>query len=165
LAIGSNIQPGYYLPLAIQLLQCRVKVKLISTAWETEAVGTVGPNFINACVLINTDLSYKRLKFQVARKIEAQLGRMRTTDKYTPRTMDIDILIYDDKVTTPQLWTQAYLAVPCSEIYPDLINKENGKTLTEIATQISHSTYIKKYPNFFENFPAKLNCEGLKHWC
>lgn len=159
LALGSNIQPVYYLPLAIQLLKCYVKVRSISTAWETEAIGTEGLNFINACVQVITDLSYKKLKFKVARKIEAQLGRLRTTDKYASRTMDIDIVIYDDKVISPLLWNQAYLAVPCSEIYPDLKNDQTGDSLKEIALRIRRSVYIRKYPNFFVNLPAKLNCE------
>lgn len=137
------------------MLQSQVKINLISSAWETEAEGSSGPNFVNLCLQIETDLSSKQLKCDVARRIEAQLGRKRTSDKNASRTVDIDIIIFDDIILTPQLWTKSYLALPCSEIYPDIIDSENGKKLTEIADQISNNIYTKKFPDFINNVPHK----------
>ena len=49
------------------------------------------------------------------------------------RSIDLDVLIYDSSVIDPELWSLAHLAVPASELMPDLINEDTGKTLREIA--------------------------------
>ena len=60
LSLGSNIQPEVNLPRAVELLQEYGKFIKVSRAWESEAVGSDGPNFLNACVLF-TDSPFLRL--------------------------------------------------------------------------------------------------------
>jgi 2-amino-4-hydroxy-6-hydroxymethyldihydropteridine pyrophosphokinase len=107
LSLGSNIQPEENLPKAINLLSERGKILKLSSAWESRAVGSNGPNFLNACVLFSTQLLYAELKAQVAHPIEAQLGRKRTEDKYAPRTIDIDIILFDNESCNEKFWNQA----------------------------------------------------------
>ena len=84
LSLGANIQPELNLPKAIQLLRKHGDILKVSSVWESEAVGSTGPNFLNACILFSTSLEAADLKDRVLRAIEAQLGRQRSADKNAP---------------------------------------------------------------------------------
>jgi 2-amino-4-hydroxy-6-hydroxymethyldihydropteridine diphosphokinase len=146
LGLGSNIQAEQNLPRAVALLNQAVQVEAISTAWHTPAVGTPGPNFLNAALLIHTRQSSQALKQNVIREIEAQLGRARTHDKNAPRTIDIDILIFDNRVIEPEIWERAFLAVPLSELAPGLCNPESGESLQHAAERLARQTLIEPRP-------------------
>jgi 2-amino-4-hydroxy-6-hydroxymethyldihydropteridine diphosphokinase len=146
LGLGSNIQAEQNLPRAVSLLKQLVQIDAISTAWHTPSVGAPGPDFLNAAVLIQTSLSSQDLKKHVIRKIEAQLGRKRTADKNAPRTIDIDILIFDNQVVEPEIWDRAFLAVPLSELAPGLCNPDSGESLQRAAERLSQKTRIKARP-------------------
>lgn len=92
LLLGSNIQPEENLRRAVELLRQYFVVEKVSAAWETPAVGSDGPDFLNAAVVIHTSLDPWQLKERFLRPLEAQLGRVRTADKNAPRTIDIDIV-------------------------------------------------------------------------
>jgi len=119
LSLGSNIQPEVNLPKAIELLREYGEILKGSNAWESESVGSDGPNFLNACVLFLTPLLYAELKDQVIHPIEAKLGRKRSKDKYAPRTIDIDIVLFDDQLCDDKFWKQAFVVIPLAEIYPE----------------------------------------------
>ncbi len=142
LGLGSNISPQRNIPRAIQLIKEAVQVITISKIWNTPAVGTEGPNFLNAAIAVQTDLSPERLKSEVTRRIEDQLGRVRTEDKNAPRPIDIDILIYDHRLFDPQIWTLVHLAVPLAELVPSYIHPETGETLAQTAQRLLVETPI-----------------------
>jgi 2-amino-4-hydroxy-6-hydroxymethyldihydropteridine diphosphokinase len=144
LGIGSNISPEANVPRAIALLRKYVEVEAISTIWESPPEGGSGPDFLNAAILIRTDLDEEDLRNQILRRIESQLGRIRTTDQNAPRTIDLDILIFDGQVLDDQIWLRAYLALPLSELIPDLIQPTNGESLKEIAESLIASTPISR---------------------
>jgi 2-amino-4-hydroxy-6-hydroxymethyldihydropteridine diphosphokinase len=144
LGIGSNISPEANIPRAIALLRKYVEVETISTIWESPPAEGSGPNFLNAAVLIRTDLDEEDLRSRILRGIEAQLGRIRTADQNAPRTIDLDILIYDGQVLDDQIWLRAYLALPLSELIPDLIQPTNGKSLKVIAERLIASTPLSR---------------------
>ncbi|HEX7974030.1 MAG TPA: 2-amino-4-hydroxy-6-hydroxymethyldihydropteridine diphosphokinase [Anaerolineales bacterium] len=151
LGLGSNIRPEQNLPQALDLLCEQVKVQSVSRAWKTPAVGPIYqtqdlPDFINAAMVVRTPLSAAELKAQVIRPIEARLGRVRTADKNFPRTIDIDILIFDGEVKEPQVWTQAFLAVPLAELIPDYTQPETGERLASIAIRLAHTTRFEPHP-------------------
>jgi len=150
LALGSNIDPEKYLPLAIEKLSKLVEVIATSSAWQTPAVGFEGDDFLNAVVLIETDLPSNDLKFEVLRKIESDLGRIRTKEKFAPRTLDIDILIYDDVLIDDEMWTQPHLAVPLAELYPTFENN-TGENLSEISRILQLNSAI----NLREDLPKQ----------
>lgn len=150
LALGSNIDPEKFLPLAIEKLSELAEVIATSSAWQTPAVGFSGGDFLNAVVLIETDLSAEVLKFEVLRKIESDLGRIRTKEKFTPRTLDIDILIYDDVLIDDEMWTQPHLAVPLAELYPTFENN-TGENLSEISRILQLNSAI----NLREDLPKQ----------
>jgi 2-amino-4-hydroxy-6-hydroxymethyldihydropteridine diphosphokinase len=147
LILGSNIEPEANTRRALQLLAQQVKLQKVSTCWETQPVGTEGPKFINAAVCIQTELEPETLKTEVLRAIESELGRVRTADKYAPRPIDIDTVIYDGKVLDPALWSLAYLALPFAELLPDLVHPDTGRRLADIAQEFACSNDARPLPD------------------
>lgn len=135
LGLGSNISPEYNLPEAVRKLGMYFEINAISSVWQTTAVGTDGPVFHNAAVLIRTMMDKEALKMEVLAKIETELGRVRGPDKFAPRTIDLDILVYGDEVLEKHLFYYDYLILPVSEIQPDLKDPETGKTLSILAKE------------------------------
>jgi 2-amino-4-hydroxy-6-hydroxymethyldihydropteridine diphosphokinase len=144
LSLGSNIEPEKYLPKAIQLLGEHGRMVQVSSAWETRAVGSDGPNFLNACALFLTKLGAYDLKEQTIRQIEAELGRVRTADKNSPRTIDIDIVLVDDKPLNVEFWDYAFVIVPLAELLPDFIHPIKREKLSRVAGQVREQTWILK---------------------
>lgn len=147
ISLGSNISPAKNLRRAVELLRQYMRILAISTTWENPPVGTTGQNFLNTALWSQSDRSLEDLKMEVLRPIETQLGRVRTQDKYAPRPMDLDIIIYDGFVLDPRLWTLPYLAVPFSEIIPEFRNPNTDQTLKQIADDIlsSHQDLIPRH--------------------
>ena len=150
LSLGSNIEPAENLSAAVYLLREQTTVLAVSRAWRTAAVGMSGPDFLNAAVLVLTERSIQSLKDCVLRRIEARLGRVRSEDKYTPRTIDIDILLYDNQVVDPELWALAHLAQPVAELLPDLTVPGSGKTLDQVARSLVKQSGITPCPDMLE---------------
>jgi 2-amino-4-hydroxy-6-hydroxymethyldihydropteridine diphosphokinase len=133
ISLGSNIRPEVNLPHSAVMLNKFGQVMACSTVWETSPVGTTGPSFLNAVVLLQANYPHALLKSLVLRRIETEMGRIRTFNKYAPRPIDLDILIADGQIIEPELWSRAHLAVPLAELLPELLHPESGKRLEEIA--------------------------------
>ena len=152
LSLGSNVQPEVNLFKAIDLLHGYGEILKVSNAWESEAVGSDGPNYLNACVLFLTTLLYAELKEQVIQPIEAELGRRRSKDKNAPRTIDIDIVLFDDKLCNDKFWRQAFVVVPLEEIYPECQNPVTQESIVETATRLRQTVWLKAHPEVFSRF-------------
>ncbi len=150
LSLGSNIAPAENLKTAVELLREKLPVTAVSRAWKSPAVGSGGPDYLNAAVLVDTWLYPRLLKDEVLRPIERSLGRRRGKNKFAPRTIDIDIVIYDGKVLDPKLWTQAYLALPVAELLPHLIHPATGETLEDIASRLVSLAGVSPAPDVLE---------------
>ncbi|MCW5875792.1 MAG: 2-amino-4-hydroxy-6-hydroxymethyldihydropteridine diphosphokinase [Anaerolineales bacterium] len=136
LGLGSNIDPEHYMPLAVEALREQLEVLCVSRAWRFPAHGTQGPDFLNAAIKVRTAFSAEALKAEVLLPLEAELGRQRGADKYAPRSIDIDILVYDDKVLDFNIWTLAHLAIPLAECAPELREPRSRQTLKQIAGEL-----------------------------
>ncbi|MFZ6028412.1 MAG: 2-amino-4-hydroxy-6-hydroxymethyldihydropteridine diphosphokinase [Chloroflexota bacterium] len=134
--MGSNIAPAEHLPKALRLLQEYVTVLGWSQTWETPPYGMTGGNFLNAVVHLHTGYAANTLKSLVLRRVEAILGRVRATEKFIPRTIDLDILVFDGQVIDADIWEQAHWAVPLAELFPLLQSQPEGATLQETARQL-----------------------------
>ena len=143
LILGSNIEPEVHLPKAVDKLSEYGQVQEISSVWETEPVGTTGPNFLNACVLFQSGFRQDELKHNVIAQIEHQLGRRRTSDKFAPRTIDIDIVIFDGKFLNYDVLELAFVVVPLAEIHPEFRNPVTGETLRETATRLRSEVWLE----------------------
>jgi 2-amino-4-hydroxy-6-hydroxymethyldihydropteridine diphosphokinase len=150
LLLGSNIRPEYYFPLAIQRLKRFVNILDISDPWESDPIGSIGPRFINAALLVCAHLSLHQMKYRVLRKIEATLGRERKLDKFAPRTMDIDIITYDNNVIDENLWQYPYVAIPCSQLIPEFTNPNTCESLVLVAKRLLAGSHIESRPDFLQ---------------
>jgi 2-amino-4-hydroxy-6-hydroxymethyldihydropteridine diphosphokinase len=146
LLMGSNIQPGKNLALGVDLLKQKLTILQLSSVWETASVGSGGPDFLNLAVLIGTALEAQELKDNVLRPLEAQLGRVRSEDKNAPRTIDLDIILFDGRLLDPDLFRYAHRAIPVSELMPDY-RSDQGESLAEAATRLAKETFIRLRPD------------------
>ena len=147
LNIGSNIEPELNLSKTIGLLAKYGDVQAISNIWESRSVGANGPNFLNACVLFLTAHDLKALKEKIIRFIEASLGRRRGKDKNAPRTIDIDIIMADDKPLNLDRWNNPFVVIPLAELMPKLIHPTQHQMLTRVAARMKSQTWIIKRPD------------------
>lgn len=143
LNLGSNMQPEVNLPKAVELLSQYGKFLKVSSVWESEAVGTKGPNYLNVCVSLITTFTQAHLKEKVIQTIEARLGRRRGADKFAPRSMDIDIVLFDDSLVLETGWDLAYVMVPLAELCPEFRNPLTGETANEKATRLRQVVWLE----------------------
>jgi 2-amino-4-hydroxy-6-hydroxymethyldihydropteridine diphosphokinase len=142
LSLGSNIEPADNLKTALELLAEKTRLIAVSSVWETRPVGLIDqPNFLNAAVIVETELTAEQLKQQVLASIEQSLGRVRRANKNAPRPIDIDIMLFNRQILDlgqrhipdPEVVERPFVAIPLAEIAPDYVHPEQGKTLSEIA--------------------------------
>jgi 2-amino-4-hydroxy-6-hydroxymethyldihydropteridine diphosphokinase len=143
LNLGSNIQPETNLPKAVKLLSEYGEILQVSKVWESAPVGSEGSNYLNACLLFKSTFNQIELKTKVVHLIENQLGRKRSDDKFAPRPMDIDIILFDNVSTSDTFWNLAYVVVPLADIYPDCKNPLTGETVHETATRLSQEVWLE----------------------
>lgn len=152
LSLGSNIQPEINLVRAIELLQRHGRVEKVSSAWESESVGAPGPNYLNACVLFVTPLEQVVLKEQGLLPIERELGRQRSGDRFAPRTMDIDIVLFDGQSGHDKYWEQPFVVIPLAEIHPNCTNPLTHEPLIETATRLRQNTWMEARAEVLSRF-------------
>jgi 2-amino-4-hydroxy-6-hydroxymethyldihydropteridine diphosphokinase len=136
ISLGSNIEPEKNLSLALKMLADEVELLKQSSIWQTPAVGSNGPDYLNAAVLIQSPLSLDLLKGQILSAIELKLGRIRTNNKNEDRSIDLDIVMVDGKCLDEDLWNQAHVAIPASELIPECKNPQSGETLSQAAQRL-----------------------------
>jgi len=141
ISVGSNIEPEKNIPEALEKLKKYVSVKAISTFYRTVPIGRPEqPAFLNGVWQIDAEQSARELKFDILRQIEAELGRVRTEDKYAARTIDLDIALYDDmvidepdlRIPDPNIRQRPFIAVPLLELAPRLVLPDTGELLSSL---------------------------------
>lgn len=146
LGLGSNINRQKNIAFALEQLRQQFGALQCSAIYESEAVGFDGENFYNLVVKVETDLSVSELS-SLLRKIEDAAGRDRSLPKFSPRTLDIDILLVDDLVgeidgvslPRDEILKNAFVLLPLSELAPDAVHPEVGKSYAELWRQFDHS--------------------------
>ena len=138
-AAGSNVEPIVNLRRALALLRAAYPGLRVSRAWRNAAVGFEGEDFVNLVVGFETD---EPLAAVIARLhgIEAACGRARAAPRWAPRSMDLDVLLYGDRVgdepgvtlPRPDLVRRAYMLKPMAELAPELLHPTLGLTMREL---------------------------------
>ncbi len=152
LGLGSNVVPESHIPKALRRLRRAVTVEAVSTAWESPAVGSDGPDYVNAALLVRTPLPRQGLLARL-KSIEDQLGRVRTRGRPVQLTIDIDIVIFDGEVLEDDLWGQAFRAMPVAELLPDLCRPSSREPLLHVATRLAGATPIRPRPDILPGPP------------
>lgn len=153
LGLGSNLgNRAALLRAAVQRLEQTSSTRIVSRSGlhETSPIG--GPRgqeaFLNAAVLVETSLPPDSLLAIVGR-IETELGRQRN-ERWGPRTVDIDLLIYDDLIQTtetlqlphPRMAWRRFILVPAAEAAPSMRHPRIGWTIREL---LDHLNTTKPY--------------------
>jgi 2-amino-4-hydroxy-6-hydroxymethyldihydropteridine diphosphokinase len=141
LILGSNINPEVNIPRALGFLDKSFSIHKISDTWKTRAVGAQAEDFLNTAVEIETGLDMHMLKEKCLCHIEEIMGRIRQIDKNAPRTIDIDIVIFNNKILDYEIFTREHLALPLSQLIPDLVEPQTGKSLKLISETLHRSGY------------------------
>ena len=144
LCLGSNINPEINLLRAIELLAEHGTVYSHSSAWESPAMGSVSPNYLNACLVFLTSLDEETLREKVIRPIETKLGRIRSSDMFAPRTIDIDLVMFDDVAHKEEYWNRAYFLIPLSQIEPEINNPLSHETARQSTERIRSQSWIRE---------------------
>ncbi len=142
LGLGSNQNAAKTFASAIKCLKAYFGDVVLSPVYESEAVGFKGDNFLNMVVEVQTDLSVGDL-LALLKKIEDTHGRDRSKPKFSGRTLDIDILVYDDIVgevdgvllPRDEILVNAFVLKPLSDAWPDLLHPEQKKSYRSLWQQ------------------------------
>ena len=143
IALGSNVSPLSNIVDAVAMIQRVARVSGASTFYRTAPFGPPGqPEFRNGVIRVETVASATDLKFGILRVIESRLGRVRSDDRYAPRPIDLDILIFGNDVIhengltipDPDLRERPFLAVPLLELDSLLILPDSGEPLSGLAS-------------------------------
>ena len=160
IALGSNIDKERNMPAAVALLRQRVNVVGVSPVYETVPIGLRDqPNFFNAAVLVETVKDAATLKDEVLEWLETRLHRERQADKNAPRTIDADIVLFNEAVLDyaasdgrlrhlpdPDLLHFAHIAVPVADLLPHARHPETGEPLRAIADRLLEAATVNGVP-------------------
>ncbi|SKA16560.1 2-amino-4-hydroxy-6-hydroxymethyldihydropteridine diphosphokinase [Novilysobacter spongiicola] len=139
LSLGSNLRPEHHLRIAVAALRQRFGDILLSPVYRTEAVGFQGNAFCNAAAVIDTDLDPEALNDWL-HALEDANGRDRSGPRYGDRTLDLDIVLYDERmldgpghlrIPRPEL-QHAFVLKPLADIAPDAVVPTDGRTLAQL---------------------------------
>ena len=153
LSLGSNLGDKINnLQTTINLIDSKVgDVLLISSVYQTKAVGFVGEDFLNCCVSLRTSMEPKILIKELI-NIESQNGRLRSNRNiYESRSIDIDILFYEDKIINqhnltiphPRMNERDFVIKPLLDIAKSKIHPVLNRTISEIDLDLGDTEIIK----------------------
>ncbi|MFL6587423.1 MAG: 2-amino-4-hydroxy-6-hydroxymethyldihydropteridine diphosphokinase [Luteimonas sp.] len=139
LSLGSNVDPETHLRAAIAALRARFDDVVVSAVYRFPAVGYTGPDFLNAVATLRTDLTPAALNDWL-HALEDAHGRDRSGPRYSDRTLDIDIVLFDDAVLSGagnlhiprDELRHAFVLRPAAEIAPDWTHPVDGAPLAQL---------------------------------
>ncbi len=143
LNLGSNVEPQKNLAKAVELLKKYGQIAEVSTVWESQSVGSDGPNFLNACILFLTEFQPEYLKEKILKPIELEIGRMRVEDKNAPRCIDIDLIMFYDIPVNLRQWEYAFVVIPLAELIPNFIHPVGLQKLSLISKKMQKEIWIE----------------------
>ena len=140
--VGSNISPEKNIDDALMKLTHHVTVTGVSTFYRTKPLKRRDQNdYLNGVWRIQMSLSPEELKYAILNAVERELHRRRTGDKYASRTIDLDLLLYDDLVASegtvilpdPDIYLRPFIAHPLFELEPELILPDTRTPISVLA--------------------------------
>lgn len=138
-SIGSNIDRERYIAVAVTYLRERFDGLVFSPVYESEAVGFAGEAFLNLVAKLETTLELSELVADF-KALEAAYGRRPDTPKYASKTLDIDILTFDDwvgefsgvQLPRPEITENAFVLQPLQDIAGDRLHPQLALSYGEL---------------------------------
>lgn len=138
-SVGSNINKELNIQSAIVALQAEFGELIRSHVYQTEAVGFEGEDFYNLVIGFNTCRAPEEVAM-VLRQIEQSHGRKRDKERFISRTLDLDLLLYDDlimqhdglQLPRDEITRYAFVLGPLAEIAGDFCHPQLRKPLKEL---------------------------------
>ncbi len=137
ISIGSNIEPEANLRAALALLEERFGPLVASPVYRTPAEGFQGADFLNLVVGIDTDEPPEMVRAAL-RAIEDAQGRVRGAEKFSSRTLDLDLLTWGDRVAPElgiprdEILEYAFVLRPLADVAPNERHPVVGRTYAEL---------------------------------
>lgn len=151
LSIGSNVERDTNIRSAVGRLRALFQPLILSSVYRSRAIGFDGDDFFNMVVGFDTELGFEQV-YEALRSIEADHGRTRNNGKFSPRTLDIDLLLFGNlvqhappfEIPRAEICDCAFVLLPLSEIAGDLVHPENGKTICRLWAEFDADQPIDK---------------------
>ena len=145
---GSNVSPVESLAKAIAALKRVFPDLVVSPAYANGAVGFSGADFINLALAFTTELSLEAV-LEELHAIETLCGRGRTEEKWAPRRMDLDVLLFGGlvgefpgaRLPRPDLVKRAYMLGPLAAIAPGVVHPTLKRTIGELWAEFDRSAH------------------------
>ncbi len=123
ISAGSNILPEKNIEAAAEILRNEQALLKTSAFKTTRPVPPAfGADYLNGAFLIETDLDMEALEAYL-KDVEKRLGRVRNGDRYAPRTMDLDIIVYNGRIVDEDYFIYAFVKRAVDELLPELKDK------------------------------------------
>ncbi len=151
LLLGSNISPVENTRKALIELCCYGIIHRISRAWQSPPFCSPGPDFINLAIEFLTPLPLDEMKNNAIAAVETKLGRQRSSDKNAPRTIDVDIILFDDELLDQTIWVRPYAAVTIADLLPNLVDAAHKTTLAATASAFAGQHPLQERPDVFSD--------------
>jgi 2-amino-4-hydroxy-6-hydroxymethyldihydropteridine diphosphokinase len=147
-AAGSNVEPESNLARALDALRRSFPGLAVSSCYRNKAFGFEGEDFLNLVTGFETELTLDEV-LSILRRIEADCGRSRDAPKWAPRSMDLDVLLFDDLVCStpsltlprPDLLRRAYMLGPLAELAPELVHPTAHRTIGTLWSQFDQEAH------------------------
>jgi len=156
LGLGSNVDAENHIRAGIRELQKDFENVSLSPVYSSTAVGFVGDDFINLVARVETDMHPLALR-DYLRDLEDRFGRKRGVAKFSDRSLDIDILLYDDlvlfspklEIPRAEIMKFAHVLKPLADLDPELTHPIELRPMAEIWKNSGmKGDYLKLLPAF-----------------
>ena len=137
-SLGSNIDPEANLRTGVRELRHRFGAVRVSAVYRNAAVGFDGDDFLNLVAAFESELSPREICESIE-GIHNLVGRVRDSEKWESRPLDIDLLLYNGlvmdeppvRVPRDDVLEYSFVLRPLAELAPDLLHPATGKTMRE----------------------------------
>lgn len=151
ISIGSNIDKEIHIPSSVAALKKQFSNIVISSLYETAAVGFEGDDFHNLIVQFDSTLEAKAVA-KLLRQIELDHGRTRDSRKYAARTLDLDLILYGDQIISDgrlqiprdEIERYAFVLEPLAEIAGDFLHPISHKSYTQLWNEYDKTNLEQK---------------------